>query len=68
MISDMRAGAKTVLGISLVLVVLVLALSSVYGQPYEPTAPKWGSKWDSKRCKQDTWDARPYAFMVCYDR
>ena len=66
----MRVGAKTVLGISLVLVVLVMALTSVYKYPYDPASNRLSSgiDWESKECMRDTREVRPYAFAVCYDR
>ncbi len=68
----MRVGAKTVLGISLVLVVLVMALTSVYQYPYDPAASRAGASsgpdWESKKCMRDTREVRPFAFAVCYDR
>jgi hypothetical protein len=66
----MRVGAKTVLGISLVLVVLVMALTSVYQYPLKPASSRLssGTDWESKKCMKDTREVRPYAFQVCYDR
>jgi hypothetical protein len=62
----MRVGAKTLLGIALMLAAIVMALTSVYLFPYETASS--GPDWESKKCMRDTREVRPFAFAVCYDR
>jgi hypothetical protein len=63
----MRAGAYIIfLGIVLVLAVLTQGLTGSNHVPRD--AAYSGPDWESPNCMRDTWEVRPYAFAVCYER
>ena len=73
----MRLDAATIsLAVVLVLVAIILvtapAITLTMGPTPDPREGAFGGSdwpdWESKACMRDTWEVRPYAFAVCYER
>jgi hypothetical protein len=64
---DMRLGADPIF-LSIVLVVVAIILG-LMGSNHDPREASYsGPDWESKACMEDTWEVRPYAVLICYDR